>query len=86
MKVIKEFLSSSNLSEHYIQPHSYSISDIFYSTRKNSDFKSLVINPLTGEKECILDLIAFGCEQVNIYSINNNCLFFHTIHKKIMFN
>lgn len=64
MKVVKEFLSPSNLSEHYIQPHGYGIDDIFYSVRKTSDFKSFVVNPLTGKKECILDLIAFGSDQV----------------------
>ncbi|XP_025203710.1 death-associated protein kinase 1-like isoform X2 [Melanaphis sacchari] len=64
MKVIKEFLSPSNLSEHYVQPHGYGVDDIFYAVRKTSDFKSLVVNPLTGNKECVLDLIAFGCDQV----------------------
>ncbi|XP_060849352.1 death-associated protein kinase 1-like isoform X2 [Rhopalosiphum padi] len=64
MKVIKEFLSPSNLSEHYVQPHGYGVDDIFYAVRKTSDFKSLVVNPLTGKKECVLDLIAFGCDQV----------------------
>ncbi|XP_027841217.2 death-associated protein kinase 1-like isoform X1 [Aphis gossypii] len=64
MKVIKEFLSPSNLSEHYVQPHGYGVDDIFYAVRKTSDFKSLVVNPLTGKNECVLDLIAFGCDQV----------------------
>jgi len=72
MKIIKEFLSPANLSEHYLQPHGYRVDDIFYSIRKDSDFKSCVINPLTGEKECILDLIAFGCDQVNNFSIFNS--------------
>ncbi|CAH1736860.1 unnamed protein product [Aphis gossypii] len=71
MKVIKEFLSPSNLSEHYVQPHGYGVDDIFYAVRKTSDFKSLVVNPLTGKNECVLDLIAFGCDQVNIYSIDD---------------
>lgn len=71
MKVIKEFLSPSNLSEHNVQPHGYGVDDVFYSVRKTSDFKSFVVNPLTGEKECVLDLIAFGCDQVNIYFIDN---------------
>lgn len=66
IKIIKEFLSPSDLSEHYIQPHGYSVSDIFYSIRKNSDFKSIVVNSETGKKESVLDLIAFGCDQVNI--------------------
>lgn len=64
MKVIKEFLSPSNLSEHFVHPHGYGVDDIFYSIRKTSDFKSFVVNPLTGKKECVLDLIAFGCDQV----------------------
>jgi len=71
MKVIKEFLSPSNLSEHILQPHGYGVDDIFYSVRKTSDFKSFVVNPLTGKKECVLDIIAFGCDQVNICSIDN---------------
>lgn len=71
MKVIKEFLSPSNLSEHFVQPHGYGVDDIFYSVRKSSDFKSFIVNPLTGKKECVLDLIAFGCDQVNISSIDN---------------
>lgn len=66
MKVIKEFLSPSDLSEHYAQPHGYAVDDIFNSIRKNSDFKSFIVNPLTEKKECVLDLIAFGCDQVNI--------------------
>lgn len=66
MKVTKEFLSPSDLSEHYPQPHGYGVNDIFYSIRTNSDFKSFVVNPLTEKKECVLDLIAFGCDQVNI--------------------
>lgn len=71
MKIIKEFLSPENLSEHYIQPHAYGVNDIFCSIRKNSDFKSHVVNPLTGNQECVLDIIAFGCDQVNIYFIFN---------------
>lgn len=82
MKIIKEFLSPSNLSEHYVQAHAYGADDIFYKTRKNSDFKSFVINPLTEEKECILDLIAFGCDQVNIYLVTILYLFLHLIHIK----
>lgn len=67
MKIIKEFLSPSDLSEHYIQPHGYGVNDIFYSIRKESNFKSYVVNPLTEKKECVLDLIAFGCDQVSFF-------------------
>lgn len=70
--MIKEFLSPSDLSEHYVQPRSYGVDDIFYSIRKSSDFKSYVIDPLTAKKECVLDIIAFGCDQVIIYYINND--------------
>jgi hypothetical protein len=59
------------LSEHYAKPRSYGVDDIFYAVRKNSDFKSHVIDPEKTKKECILDIIAFGCDQVIIYSINN---------------
>lgn len=68
MKVVKEFLSPSDLSEHSVQPHSYGVDDIFYSIRKNSDFKSHLINPVSDEKELVLDIIAFGCDQVNCYN------------------
>ncbi|XP_025421545.1 death-associated protein kinase dapk-1-like isoform X2 [Sipha flava] len=64
LKVIKEFLSPSDLSEHYAKPRSYGVDDIFYAVRKNSDFKSHVIDPEKTKKECILDIIAFGCDQV----------------------
>lgn len=73
MKIIKDFLSPSDLSEHYPQPHGYGVVDIFYLIRKNSDFKSCIDNPLTGKRECVLDIIAFGCDQVNVYFIINVC-------------
>ncbi|XP_050423467.1 death-associated protein kinase 1-like [Adelges cooleyi] len=64
MKIIKEFLSPSDLSEHYAQPHGYGIDDVYYSIKSKSKFKSHVTNPLTGKRECIMDLVAFGCELV----------------------
>lgn len=66
MKVVKEFLSPSDLSEHSVQPYGYGVNDIFDSIRKNSGFRSHIINPVSGEKECVLDLIAFGCDQVKL--------------------
>lgn len=68
MKVIKEYLSPSDLSEHYAHPHAYGPVEIFYLIRKNAGFRSCVENLLTGKSECVLEVIAFGCDQVIIYS------------------
>lgn len=70
MKIIKEYLSPSDLSEHYPQAHSYGADTLFYSIKKNSNFKSNILNPLTGKSENVLDVIGFGCNQVNIYYIS----------------
>lgn len=72
MKVIKEYLSPSDLSEHYPHPHGYGPDKVFYSIRKDG-FKSCIDNPLTGKSECVLDVIAFGCDQVIIYLFLQLC-------------
>lgn len=65
MKMIKEFLSPLELSEHYPQPHAYNVDDLYYSIQNQSKFKSSVFNPSSNVKECVLDVIAFGCDKVN---------------------